>query len=301
MLGKHSLLVLVYLFFILAVAFAAKAELKEYADVKKIISRFDSTNSEPANIFSVYFNEDESGLKSRYQFFKDLNNNQQNLRNFGDFPYKPTGTINQEEYKSIEDKAIENRKIVIDQFSNIEKALKYLNDIFSRYQYMTADDKREQSTTVYKYILGETVLPYESLPSKLPELINSDCMSWLDSELHLLSYQYENNDPSDPTDFEDYSRINLTQCLNYLAAGYSMVVSAYKANGDEEKANSFYEQFSVRTNELIDNHEASIKKKTIRSARKAAMYESEDGAFSISKVVSFIVVVSQLLIIILFP
>jgi len=298
MLGKHTLLVLI--FFFVAIAYV-KAELKEYADVKEIIERFNSIDSEPANIFSVYFKEDVAGLNTRYQFFKDLNQNQLDLLKFGEFPYQPIDSVNKEEYKSLENKAQINREIVIDNFTRIEKALEYLNDIFSRYQYMNLNDKKTQSATVYKYILGETVLPQESLPSRLPELLDTGCMNWLYSELLLLSFQYEYNDPSKLDDFKNYSLINLTQCLNYLTAGYSMVVSAYKAKGDEAKAKSYYDQYSNGIKTLIDNHESSIQKKTFSSARRSAMYDNEtNSAFTLSKVVSFVFLISQFLIIILF-
>jgi len=298
MFGKHTLLVLIF-FFVAIVS--VKVDLQEYADVKKIIERFNSVDSEPANIFSVYFNEDFPGLDTRYQFFKDLNQNQENIIKFGEFPYHPIDSVNKEEYDSLIDKVQKKRDVILKHFTSIEEALKYLNDIFSRYQYMKPNDRKIQSATVYKYILGETVLPEESLPNRLPQLISIDCMSWLDNELQLLSFQYDNNDLSIPDEIKDYSLINLTQCLNYLTAGYSMVVSAYKAKGDTVKAKSYYDQYSNGIKELIDNHEASIKKMTFNSARRSAMYDDNNtsSAFTLSKVVSFIFVVSQFLIIIL--
>ncbi|OUM59973.1 hypothetical protein PIROE2DRAFT_14388 [Piromyces sp. E2] len=259
---------LLFLYSVLVlVAFVGAAEVKEYEEIQKIMKTFDSTNSDAANLFSVYQGDSSPGIESRYQFIKDLDTNKENIQKFGDFPYNPTDKTDETEYKTIESAAIENRNIIIDQFNAIENALKYLKDILERYQYMSPEDKKEQSSTVIKYILGQTVLPEESLPTRLPILSSSDCINWLDSELQLLVYQYDHNDRSDPSDFEKYSKINLTQCLNYITTGYSMVVSAKKANGDAD-AEEFYQKFSVDTSELIKNHEDSVRKKAARSARK---------------------------------
>jgi len=294
--------ILLFLFniFLFIVSINALKELEELTEIKKIMEKFDSISSDPGTIFSVYLNDDASDADSRYQFYKDLENNKENIRNFGDFPYNPTGEIDQNEYKSLEKQANENRANILGHFEAIESALKYLNDILSRYQYMNKDDKKEQATTVIKYILGQAVLPEDSLPTRLPALISTDCMNWLDSELQLLAYQYDHTDESSNADYEDYSRINLTQCLNYITAGYSMVISAKQAEGQDD-AQTFYDQYSVGVKELISNHEASIKKRSAKSSRKAALVEElyENDALTVSKLISFIFLISQIIIIIL--
>jgi len=302
MIKINYLLYLINLLFLVTSINAGEVE--PYNEIKKIIERFDSLTSDPATVFSVYFNKtDASGLNNRHKFFTDLEKNRKKIQEFGDFPYNPTGEVDENEYKSLEKNAKENRNIIISQIDAIEAALKYLADILERYQYMTPQDKSEQATTVVKYILGQTVLPNEALPVRLPSLSSTDCMSWLDSELQLLAYQYDHNDPSSKADYEDYSRINLTQCLNYIAAGYSMVVSAKQANGDND-AEEFFERYRIDTSELIKNHEDSIKKKSAKSTRKAAMlqdmYETDAG-FTISKVISYVFIISQFIIFFLFP
>ncbi|ORX51815.1 hypothetical protein BCR36DRAFT_404038 [Piromyces finnis] len=281
----------------------AVKELEAYSEIKNIISKFDSLTSDPATIFSVYLNDNGTGVESRKQFFDDLAKNRKNIQNFGDFPYHPTGEVDQTEYKTLERKANENRNIIINQIDAIEAALKYLNDILERYQYMTPEDKKEQSMTVVKYILGQTVLPEEALPVRLSALSSRDCMNWLESELQLLSFQYENNDPANKVDFEDYSRINLSQCINYVTTGYSMIISAKQAQGDAD-AEKFYEKYSIDTSELIKNHEELIRKKSANSNRKANMlndmYETDAG-FTMSNVISYIFIITHLLIFFLFP
>jgi len=259
---------LLYLFNVLLIVINIRAaEIEEYTDIKNLMSKFNSLTSDPATLFDVYQTDNEEGANARYQFIQDLEKNKEDIQKFGDFPYNPTGDVDQEEYKDLEKNANKNRNIIISQIDAIEKALTYLKDILERYKFMSAEDKKAQSTTVVKYILGQTVLPDESLPVRLPVLSGTDCMNWLDSELQLLAFQYDNNDPNDRTNFEDYSRINLTQCLNYVVTGYSMVVSAKKANGDAD-AEEFYQKYSTDTSELIKNHENSIKKKSAASTRK---------------------------------
>jgi len=301
MLGKFNLFFLFNVFFFISSINALK-ELEEYTEVKEILDRFDSLTSAPATIFSVFKSSSENDIDSRYKFITDLQKNMDKIHAFGDFPYNPKGEVDQNEYKTLERKVNENRQNIINHFNAIEDSLKYLVDILSRYQYMSDDDKVAQSETVIKHILGQTVLPEESLPTRLPILSGTDCMNWIDSELQLLVYQYENNDPSNKVDFEDYSRINLTQCLNYLGLGYSMVVSAKQANGDSD-AGDFYEKYSIGVKELIADHDASIRKKSNQSVRKAAMldemYETDEG-FVISKVISYIYIFVQLLILLLY-
>jgi len=295
---------LLYLFNVLImVASIRAAEVAEYTEIKNLMKQFSSLTSEPATLFSVYLNDGETDVTSRHQFIIDLENNKENIQKYGDFPYNPTADVDNEEYKALEKAANENRNVIIGQIDAIEKALTYLKDILERYKFMSPEDKKAQSTTVVKYILGQTVLPQESLPVRLPALSSNDCMSWLESELKLLAYQYDHNDPKDNTNFEDYSRINLTQCLNYVVTGYSMIVSAKQANGDAD-VEEFYQKYSIDTEELIKNHENSIKKTSASSTRKAAMlkdmYETDAG-FTISKVISYIFIISQLLIFLLFP
>ncbi|ORX64811.1 hypothetical protein BCR32DRAFT_297932 [Anaeromyces robustus] len=297
MFKKISLLFLIYITFFISSMYAA--ELGEYTEIKKIMKNFDSISSAPANLFSVFINESNTELETRYQFIKDLKKNMNNLLSFGDFPYNPTGKVNEEEYKALEKTANENRINISEQFAAIEKGLSYLEDIYTNYQYMTSDDKKARSSTVIKYILGQTVLPEEALPVRVKALSDTDCMSWLDSELQLLAFQFENNDPNNDVDFEDYSKINLTQCLNYLTTGYSMVVSAKQINGDDD-TEAFYNKYDIAVQEMIKNHEASIRKLSNTSNRKATLYDIyEDSAFTMSKVISYIFVIVQLLLLLL--
>jgi len=301
MLGKVNFLFLFNVFTFITSIYAFK-ELEEYTELKKILDEFNSLTSPPATLFSVYLNSTENDIDSRYKFITDLQLNMEKIRNFGAFPYNPKGKVDQNEYKALEKRANENRQIISGHFSAIDNFLKYVVDILSRYQYMTEDDKKAQSETVIKYVLGLTVLPEESLPTRLPVLSGGDCMNWTDSELQLLVFQFENNDPSNIVDFEEYSKINLAQCLNYIGAGYSMLVSAKQANGDAD-ATEFFERYTIGVSELISNHEASIQKKSFQSARKAAMldemYETDEG-FVISKVISYIYIFVQLLILLLY-
>jgi len=303
MLGKSNLLFLfgiINVFITLVAGF--KKEVEEYKEVKEILERFNSITSPPATLFSIYLDANEKDVDSRYQFIKDLKSNMAKINSYGDFPFNPKGDVKKGDYSNIESRANENRKIISEHFNAIENSLKYLEDILSRYQYMGPDDKTAQSSTVIKHILGQTVLPEDSLPTRLPNLSGSDCLTWIDSELELLAYQYENNDPENYIDFEEYSKINLTKCLNYIGLGYSMVVSAKQANGDAD-AESFYEKYSNGISELITNHDLSVRKKNIQSKRKSDimndMYETGEG-FTISKFVSLAFIITQLLFIILF-
>jgi len=299
MFKKISLLFLIYIN--LFISFIYAAELGEYTEIKKIMKNFDSISSAPANLFSVFYNGNDSELEPRLQFVRDLQTNMNNLLKFGDFPYMPTDKVNNEEYKALEKKANENRVKISGQFEAIDKGLSYVLDILTNYQYMTPDDKKARSSTVIKYILGQTVLPEDALPLRVTTLSDEDCMSWLDSELQLLAFQFENNDPSNDVDFEDYSKINLTQCLNYLTTGYSMVVSAKQINGDTD-TEAIFDKYNIGVQELITNHEASIRKLSGTSARKAAMLDNiyeTDGAFTMSRIISYIFVISQLLLFLL--
>ncbi|ORY76481.1 hypothetical protein LY90DRAFT_698798, partial [Neocallimastix californiae] len=274
-------------------------ELEEYTELKKTLDEFNSLTSPPATLFSVYLNSTENDIDSRYKFINDLQLNMEKIRNFGAFPYNPKGKVDQNEYKALEKRVNENRQTISNHFGAIDNSLKYVVDILSRYQYMTEDDKKAQSETVIKHILGLTVLPEESLPTRLPILSGADCMNWIDSELQLLVFQFENNDPSNIVDFEEYSKINLSQCLNYIGTGYSMLISAKQANGDAD-ATEFFERYNIGVSELISNHEASIQKKSFQSARKAAILDEEAEAFALSKVISFIFIIAQLMIMLLF-
>jgi len=296
MFKKISLLFLIYITLFISSIYAA--ELGEYTEIKKIMKNFDSISSAPANLFSVYYNENDSGLEPRYQFVKDLQTNMENLLKFGDFPYIPKGDVNNAEYKALEKNANENRIKISEQFEAINKGLSFLLDILSNYQYMTPNDKKARSSTVIKYILGQTVLPEEALPVRVKALSDEDCMSWLESELQLLAFQFENNDPSNDVDYEDYSKINLTQCLNYLTTGYSMVVSAKQINGDSD-AETYFDKYNVGVQELIANHETALRKYSSTSERKASMIDEMydiSSAFTMSRVISYIFVISQLLL-----
>lgn len=266
MLGKFNLILLINIITFCTSIYATK-EVEEYEELKTIIDRFDSINSAPANLFSVYLNSEDTDIDSRYKFITDLQQNMEKIHSYGDFPYNPKGKVDENELKALEKRANENRKVIINHFNAIDDSLKYVVDILSRYQYMGTEDKKAQSETVIKHVLGQSVLPEESLQSRLPVLSGSDCLNWIDSEIQLLVFQFENNDPENTVDFEDYSKINLAQCLNYIATGYSMLVSAKQANGDID-ANEFYERYSVGVSELISSHQATIRKKSLQSARK---------------------------------
>jgi len=303
MLGKFNFLFIFSIFiFCSSINASLTADVPEYEEVSKIIANFNSIDSAPANLFSVFLNANDIDIDSRYSFITSLQANLEKIHNFGDFPYNPKGKVDQNQYEALERRVIENRKTISSHFNAIDDSLKYVSDILSRYQYMGDDDKQAQSITVIKHVLGQSVTPDESLQTRLPMLSGSDCLNWVDSELQLLVFQYENNDPENIVDFEDYSKINLAQCLNYIATGYSMLVSAKQANGDAD-AGEFYERYSAGVNELISTHQASVRKMSIQSARKTAilddMYE-KDAAFTISYITSFIFIIAQLLIILFY-
>lgn len=260
-------------------------------EVKKLYNQFDSTSSYPATLFSVYFNSNITEYKYRFDYLIALNSNLEKINQKGDIPYNPREGVDNNEFNLLTANIQTSTATINQRFENITNSYRYLTDIYSRYDYMSEKDKPIQATTVMQYIRGETILPEFALSTHLPQLTTTDCMKWLDDELSLLAFKYDNNDGM-TDDFEDYSRNNLAKCVNYITLGYSMLISAKQQNGDMDTESTF-EKFKVSVDELMTNHESSIKKKVFNSYRKnellSELYET-DGTTKTSFISSIITI-----------